>query len=37
MRFRVLGPLLVHDRDKELEISAPRLGVLLAALLVRAR
>jgi DNA-binding SARP family transcriptional activator len=37
MRFRVLGPLLVHDRDEEVEIPAPRLRVLLAALLVRAR
>jgi DNA-binding SARP family transcriptional activator len=36
MRYQVLGPLRVHDGDHEVVISAPKMEVTLAALLLRA-
>jgi DNA-binding SARP family transcriptional activator/Tfp pilus assembly protein PilF len=36
MRFGLLGPLLVHDGEELVEISAPRQRTVLAALLVEA-
>ena len=36
MRFGVLGPLLVHDGDRPVDIPAPRQRTLLAALVLRA-
>lgn len=36
MRFGLLGPLLVHDGDTPLEVTAPRQRALLAALLLKA-